>query len=348
MKTILPHAVLLKIDDPDLQLYMQQYPYATGPDESRNRHCLEALRTAVRLRPAATPPPQPAEGAATLTAAERDRLDRLFVQLKIHPHRWPAFLNDYAWRVKPIAKDATRVLSIGCGDGSELVALRAVLPTACIDAIDWTQKISEESLRRLKIRLQVANFITLLSTEARQYDVIFTNHVLEHLYDPDIALKNMRQWLRPGGTLVSALPLDADPQRPYFRSMMQLLRSPTQIKLQDLDLVDAGHPWKTNLADLNATLLNAGFNDCRFLQRSRHVSRLMSGGPAHVRRMAMLGRLASAIVFGLPRRAISLWSEPPLGARKALYGFEKRLWVGRSRLKNLLVPEVLVIAKNVG
>lgn len=142
--------------------------------------------------------------------------------------------------------------------------------------------------------------------------------------------------------------LDADPRQPYVCEMLRLLASPEQIGLEDLDLVDMGHPWKTNLADLTATLLHAGFRDIQLLQRSRHVSRLTSGGLAETRRIACWGRAMGTLMFWLPRKALQLCTQPPLRARKALFGFEKRMLVGRSRLKNLLTPEVLALATNPG
>lgn len=142
MKTDPHTAVLLAIADTALQRYMQQYPYGKGPDEARNRCCLDSLRKAIRLRPVLTPAPQPAEGTVTLSGDEHRRIVQLFTQFGTPQRHLPAVVNDYAWRVKPIRSDAASVLSIGCGAGSELVALRAMLPAARIDAIDWTQKIS--------------------------------------------------------------------------------------------------------------------------------------------------------------------------------------------------------------
>ena len=40
------------------------------------------------------------------------------------------------------------------------------------------------------------------------YDVIMSNHVLEHVRDVCGTLERLRQWLKPGGRIVLKLPID--------------------------------------------------------------------------------------------------------------------------------------------
>ena len=339
-------AVLLKVPGATMHRYMQQYPYASGPDEAHNRQCLEILRASITFRNATHTAVIPEEGEASFSDEELRRATVFLTSLGQSPRNITRTRDDFVWRVKPISPHVRTVLSLGCGDGSELAVLRVILPHARIDAIDWVQKISPRGVQELGVNFEVADFNDLLSVQKRQYDVIFTNHVLEHLYDPDATLQGLRQWLQPGGVLVSALPLDADPQRPYVHDMMRLLESPDRIRLTDLDLIDLGHPWKTNLEDVCSTMHQAGFSKVRLLQRTLHVSRMTPGGHAACRRMTQWGRMAGSLVFGLPRTALKLHGDAPLRARKILYGLETRLLVGRSRLKNLLAPEVLAVATN--
>ena len=39
------------------------------------------------------------------------------------------------------------------------------------------------------------------------FDAALLSHVLEHIPDPDLFLKNIRTILRPGGSLIVAVPL---------------------------------------------------------------------------------------------------------------------------------------------
>lgn len=42
-------AIQIKVDDPELRFYMQQYPFLTGPDEGKNQQALRALRQGLCL-----------------------------------------------------------------------------------------------------------------------------------------------------------------------------------------------------------------------------------------------------------------------------------------------------------
>ncbi len=102
----------------------------------------------------------------------------------------------------------SRVLEAGCGIGAQTVTLSQNNPQAEITSID----ISETSLAIAKEKIETAGFnnvkfeqadIFNLRFEPQSFDHIFLCFVLEHLPNPDEALKILTQFLKPGGTLTA-------------------------------------------------------------------------------------------------------------------------------------------------
>ncbi|AKB27434.1 Methyltransferase [Methanosarcina siciliae C2J] len=99
-----------------------------------------------------------------------------------------------------------KVLEAGCGIGAQTVILAKNNPEAEITSID----ISPESLEKARenvarngfenVRFLQANIFSL-PFEAESFDHIFVCFVLEHLQNPEEALKNLKKVLKPGGTL---------------------------------------------------------------------------------------------------------------------------------------------------
>lgn len=99
-----------------------------------------------------------------------------------------------------------KVLEAGCGIGAQTVILAKNNPEAEITSID----ISPESLEKARenvarngfknVRFLQANIFSLLF-EAESFDHIFVCFVLEHLQNPEEALKSLKKVLKPGGML---------------------------------------------------------------------------------------------------------------------------------------------------
>jgi ubiquinone/menaquinone biosynthesis C-methylase UbiE len=112
----------------------------------------------------------------------------------------------------------SRVLEVGCGTGAQTVILAKNSPEAEITSID----ISPDSVRRAKARVR-AEGITNVTFQAgdlfslpfvpASFDHIFICFVLEHLADPGRALKILRPFLKPGGTVTV---IEGDHGSAYF------------------------------------------------------------------------------------------------------------------------------------
>lgn len=100
-----------------------------------------------------------------------------------------------------------KVLEAGCGIGAQTVILAKNNPDAEITSIDISQESLEKARENVEekgiknVRFLQADVFSL-PFEDNSFDHIFVCFVLEHLQDPEEALKNLKKVLRPGGTII--------------------------------------------------------------------------------------------------------------------------------------------------
>jgi SAM-dependent methyltransferase len=109
--------------------------------------------------------------------------------------------------------------------------------------------------------------------EPGTFDVILSSFTLEHLEDPAVAMRNVRSWLRPGGTLVATTVNRRHPFVGAYLGLPEALRRRVQplVKARGPDahrLVGACNDPTTIVDTLGA----AGFHDMR-LQTVGHLAR---------------------------------------------------------------------------
>ena len=99
-----------------------------------------------------------------------------------------------------------KILEAGCGVGAQTIHLVGNSPEACFTCID----ISSDSVEMAKQRITEAGLTNAtfqqadlfnLPFEKNQFDHVFICFVLEHLSDPQLALKSLKRVVKPGGTL---------------------------------------------------------------------------------------------------------------------------------------------------
>ena len=164
-------------------------------------------------------------------------------------------LRNRAWKLCLARSDANSVLALGCGEGDEIAALRARAPRSRILGLDWVDKCLPGLLDAAKADFIHGDFNDRLGEHKETFDLVFSNHVIEHSFDPDELLRSIRASLIPGGQLVSAIPLDGEAENPIFRQALSLAREPDRIQRSDMFLMLGGHPYKTNASEFAETLL---------------------------------------------------------------------------------------------
>jgi malonyl-CoA O-methyltransferase len=110
------------------------------------------------------------------------------------------------WLLKSIRyqQDVAGVLDVGCGSGTLTAELAARLPLAEINAIDIAEGMLQQAVdthgdERINWYVGDAEAIPF---EDKDFDLVFSNFVLQWCPDPLRALTEMRRVLRRGGQLV--------------------------------------------------------------------------------------------------------------------------------------------------
>jgi SAM-dependent methyltransferase len=121
-------------------------------------------------------------------------------------HFWFSTRNEMiTWLVRRFAREAKRVLEIGCGTGYVLFALRKALPTARLAG-------SELHSRGLVHARHRHRGVELLQMDARKsglsdsLDLVGAFDVLEHIPDDEAVLREIHRMLKPGGVLIATVP----------------------------------------------------------------------------------------------------------------------------------------------
>lgn len=134
------------------------------------------------------------------------KLDRLGF-----PAAYEALFRGVLSEDAPVATGSQlRVLDCGVGTGALSCALARALPAPFrLDAIDISPCMLVRARRRLR---DTGLKVSLRHGDVRQppygtgvFDLVMTGHVLEHLADPSLALREMVRVLKPGGLFIACL-----------------------------------------------------------------------------------------------------------------------------------------------
>ena len=99
---------------------------------------------------------------------------------------------------------ATRLLDLGCGDGTNLLWLKDFAES--LYGSDYNLvRLTRAHARSPDVTLFLANILDYPTVDGC-FDVVFFNHVIEHIPDDDAALATAFRLLAPGGLMVLGTP----------------------------------------------------------------------------------------------------------------------------------------------
>lgn len=139
-----------------------------------------------------------------------------------------------------IPLDCSRLLDFGCGAGQWSARIAKLYPWMEVVGVDAGEALIErarECHAGGKVSFEVGDFTRLAHADS-SFDCVYADNTLEHCFDLDAALSEIKRILMPGGVLVAAIPLDGlNPE-------------------EDCD----NHTWKTIQSQAVRRLERAGFN----------------------------------------------------------------------------------------
>jgi ubiquinone/menaquinone biosynthesis C-methylase UbiE len=100
-------------------------------------------------------------------------------------------------------KPGERILDAGCGNG--VLAARIADKGAAVDAIDIASNAQAEVNKRANISFQQMN-VEQLAYADNSFDKVVMVETLEHVLRPELALKEVKRVLKPGGQFVLTYP----------------------------------------------------------------------------------------------------------------------------------------------
>ncbi len=219
-----------------------------------------------------------------------DQADSL-AQLIHHDSRWPA---------------GSRILEAGCGVGAQTKTVAAQNPQSQFVSIDISPASIAEARERIaalgltNVDFQVGNIFELPFADA-SFDHILVCFVLEHLPNPQAALRQLTAKLKPSGTLTL---IEGDHGSTYFHPDSALARQAIQcqVELQRRSGGDADIGRK-----LYPIMEQAGFSDIVVTPRQVYVDdskpALVEGFTRNTFTAMIEGIREDAVAQGLMERA---------------------------------------------
>ena len=109
----------------------------------------------------------------------------------------------------------SNILDIGCHDGTFLSLVKNRDNNFYgLDANDWA--VSESKKKGFDIQQFFFDDKTKLPFENEFFDVVIAGEIIEHIYDTDFFLAEIRRLLKPGGKLLISTPNIASLGRRFF------------------------------------------------------------------------------------------------------------------------------------
>ncbi len=146
----------------------------------------------------------------------------------------------YAMLARRYGRRGSRVLEIGSGLGHLSGRLEQNFATNGLDVNHWAVVRSKSVVRRTTLETASAQ---ALPFPASSFGVVVIKHIIEHLPDPALALREISRVLEPQGVLILATPNLSSLLKPWKGSKWIGYLDPTHISLKEpaewLTLIEA-------------------------------------------------------------------------------------------------------------
>ena len=222
------------------------------------------------------------------------RLHRVAMDLSSTTRARRAALELYLGNVRP-----GRVLDVGCGQGRQLLRLKAMGWEVEGQEIDLNA--GAHHLEDSDIRIYQAPLEDLHLPEGR-YDAIVMNHVIEHAADPPALLRECRRLLKQEGQLVIVTPNTGSLGHRLFGDNWRPLEPPRHLFLfSDKNLPSLARKAGFSRADVWTSAANAAGFAVESWNLLRHGTHRAGAAPSALARLVGFGFQIAASL------AIKIW-----------------------------------------
>lgn len=351
-QTLTP-SLTLRIADVGLQIYLQDWSYLTGPNRQNNEKLFQALGTNLKLHaPVERAPIEELRGGpdAHLPAGDKVAIAALLRTLALPADRLTGLCNYFGWKIARAPRRARNILAIGCAGADECIVLRALFPDAALSGCDFDLRLPDDRAELLGLAAEACPIDDYLEKRPAQFDLVFSNHTLEHLTDPAKVIARVYSAISPGGTFVSGIPIEAHASNPFYKEVCALAESGRVPYWLDLESLWMAHVWKTNPDHLLSVLKECGFENIRFYRRSDYPTAWRNHDPIDgdtTRKWLAAGRRLEKVTLAPLRATLKavFGRSPPAWIVKRYYQTAQRLWFSKMRLVPLCIHEVAFVAK---
>jgi SAM-dependent methyltransferase len=190
--------------------------------------------------------------------------------------RWPGFLTAYniLLRVSFIQRDRERLaamcllgrkpaklLEIGCGDGTRLVRMKEMGWE--VAAVEPDPKAADHASRVNGLSVFVGTLEEAKLSNS-SFDAVIMNHVIEHVHDPLVLLRECHRVLKQGGALIAVTPNTHSFGHRRFRQYWRGLEPPR-------------HTFLFSPGTLHRLASEAGFEKCVVRTTAANAETLVRG-----------------------------------------------------------------------
>jgi 2-polyprenyl-3-methyl-5-hydroxy-6-metoxy-1,4-benzoquinol methylase len=151
-----------------------------------------------------------------------------------------------------VDESARIILDVGCGKGRLGANLKQAVPGRKVFGIEHNDRIAAEAKKVLD-EVLVGDLQTMnIPFDIEMFDCIIFADVLEHLVDPDAALRKLKPHLKAHGSVICSIP-----NMRHYTAILRLLRHGWQY--DDWGLFDRTHLRFFSLRTIKKMLADQGF-----------------------------------------------------------------------------------------
>lgn len=173
-------------------------------------------------------------------------------------------------RSLPLANDG-QALDFGCGNGVFTEVLKRALPNWQITGCDISPTALENARKRYP-NLRFDSFESL-ENQGLCFDLVFSHHVLEHVFDIRAILQSLAKRVKPGGRMLHIMPC-GNPGSLEFQLASSIQNGIDPQLGNRFYFEDVGHLRRLSSAELNQMLAELGFKPEKAWFANQHYGAL--------------------------------------------------------------------------